>query len=37
MTAVLVLIWGGGEAEYFLLRNGKRLPRRANQLVVIAE
>jgi hypothetical protein len=32
-----VLIWGGGEAEYFLQRNGKRLPRRANQLAVIPE
>jgi hypothetical protein len=37
MAAVLELIWGSREAEYFLLRNGKRLPRRANQLVVITE
>ena len=26
MAGVLVLIWGSGEAEYFLLGSGKRLP-----------
>ena len=36
MAGVLVLIWGNDEAEYFLLRSRKRLPRRANQLVVDA-